>query len=113
MSNNENNIFTITAILKRIDSFVSKSGKTILTLVLETGGQYPNPVPIKCFGRLADEAGEWQPGDTLTVKGKLGGREWQGRVFGDNVADSVEVTAKGAGTSEAPPPAEADDNIPF
>src|SRR5207247_2139346 len=33
--------------LKRIDTFVSKAGKPILTLIFETGGQYPQMIPIK------------------------------------------------------------------
>ena len=45
--------------LQRIDTFTSKAGKTILTLICETQGQYPQLVPIKVFGRLAE--GELAP----------------------------------------------------
>jgi len=45
--------------LQRIDTFVSKAGKTILTLICETQGQYPQLVPIKVFGRLAEQASAW------------------------------------------------------
>jgi single-stranded DNA-binding protein len=77
--------------LKRIDTFVSKAGKSILTLVFETQGQYPQLVPIKVFGRLAEQASAWKPGSVLAVTGRLGGRDWNGKVYGDNVATSIEV----------------------
>jgi hypothetical protein len=35
--------------LQRIDTFTSKAGKTILTLICETQGQYPQLVPIKVY----------------------------------------------------------------
>src|SRR5436190_18536527 len=77
--------------LKRIDTFTSKAGKPILTLIFETEGQYPQLVPIKVFGRLAEEAAAWKPGAVLAVTGRLGGRDWNGKVYGDNVATTVEV----------------------
>jgi hypothetical protein len=104
-------------VLKRIDSFVSKAGKPILTLVIETGGQYPQLVPIKVFGRLADQASGWKPGDVLAVRGRLGGRDWNGKVYGDNVATTVEVVSGGEaqddgdGPIDVPPP--GDDDAPF
>ncbi len=109
--------------LVRVDTFVSKAGKPILTLIFETQGQYPQLIPIKVFGRLADEAKAWTPGTVLFVTGRLGGRDWQGKVYGDNVAVSVEVVTAAA-ASESPrgggsgPPNEGapplgDDDIPF
>jgi single-stranded DNA-binding protein len=104
--------------LLRIDTFVSKAGKNILTLVLETKGQYPQLVPIKVFGRLAEQAAAWKPGAVLFIRGRLGGRDWQGKVYGDNVANSVDVvnTDDGAGPPpdrdrDVPPP--GDDDMPF
>src|SRR5262245_39868326 len=79
--------------LLRVDSFVSKAGKSILTLVFETKGQYPQLIPIKVFGRLAEQAAAWKPGALLSVTGRLGGRDWQGKVYGDNVATSVEIVS--------------------
>ena len=81
--------------LQRIDTFVSKAGKTILTLICETQGQYPQLVPIKVFGRLAEQASAWKPGSVLSVSGRLGGRDWQGKVYGDIVANPVEVVSEG------------------
>ena len=83
--------------LARIDTFTSKAGKQILTLIFEEGGQYPQLIPIKVFRRLAEFATEWKVGDVLEVEGRLGGRDWNGKVYGDTVAQSVEVIAAGAG----------------
>jgi single-stranded DNA-binding protein len=109
--------------LLRVDTFVSKAGKPILTLIFETKGQYPQLIPIKVFGRLAERAAAWKPGAVLAVNGRLGGRDWQGKVYGDIIANSVEVVDAGAENSgafensssdprEAPPPP-GDEDIPF
>lgn len=81
--------------LTRVDTFVSKAGKNILTLIIDVPGQYPQLVPIKVFGRLADGAGDWQEGDTLSISGRLGGRDWNGKVYPDIVATMVEVVSSG------------------
>jgi single-stranded DNA-binding protein len=104
--------------LKRVDTFVSKAGKSIITLVFETQGQYPQLIPIKVFGRLAEQAAGWKPGMVLAVTGRLGGRDWNGKVYGDNVANTVEVVGGaaqrddgGLPPDDAPPP--SDDDLPF
>jgi single-stranded DNA-binding protein len=110
--------------LLRVDTFVSKAGKSILTLIFETKGQYPQLIPIKVFGRLAEQAAAWKPGSVLAVSGRLGGRDWQGKVYGDNVATSVEIVgdpaAEEPGTfantpfdPREPPPPPGDDDVPF
>jgi single-stranded DNA-binding protein len=102
--------------LQRIDTFTSKAGKTILTLVFETQGQYPQLVPIKVFGRLAEQAASWKPGTVLSVSGRLGGRDWQGKVYGDNVANTIEVVSEGAKDGGGPTDDESvhsTDDIPF
>ena len=103
--------------LKRIDTFVSKAGKSILTLVFEIEGQYPQLIPIKVFGRLAEQASAWKPGVVLAVTGRLGGRDWNGKVYGDNVATSVDIVGGADERSDGPPPSDApppsDDDVPF
>lgn len=116
MTNAEDFTFQGRGTLKRVDTFVSKAGKSILTLIFETQGQYPQLVPIKVFGRLAEQAAGWKPGMVLAVSGRLGGRDWNGKVYGDNVANSIEVVG-GAGADDGPPehdgPPPADDDVPF
>jgi single-stranded DNA-binding protein len=110
--------------LSRVDTFVSKAGKSIVTLIFETKGQYPQLIPIKVFGRLAEQAAEWKPGMVLAVNGRLGGRDWNGKVYGDMIANSIETVDTGADEErggfansssdprEAPPPP-SDEDIPF
>ena len=118
MNNTDDFTFQGQGTLKRIDTFVSKAGKSILTLIFETEGQYPQLIPIKVFGRLAEQAPSLKPGSVLAVTGRLGGRDWNGKVYGDNVATSIEVVSgaddKDLGTPpghDAPPP--SDDDVPF
>lgn len=118
--------FQGTGKLARIDTFTSKAGKQIITLIFEEGGQYPQLIPIKVFGRLAEFATEWKVGDVLEVEGRLGGRDWNGKVYGDTIAQSVEVVSSGSGQHReeragdgrqtgwgdgSPPP--GDDDVPF
>ena len=117
MANADEFTFQGRGTLKRVDTFVSKAGKSILTLVFETQGQYPQLVPIKVFGRLAEQAASWKPGSVLAVSGRLGGRDWNGKVYGDNVASSVEVVSAAGDEGQAPPDSDAsppgDDDVPF
>jgi hypothetical protein len=54
----------------------------------------------------------------LSVTGRLGGRDWNGKVYGDSVATNIEIVS-GAGDKDegvpsghdAPPP--SDDDVPF
>jgi single-stranded DNA-binding protein len=116
MNNTEDFTFAGQGKLKRIDTFTSKAGKSILTLIFEIEGQYPQLIPIKVFGRLAEQASEWKPGMMLAVRGRLGGRDWNGKVYGDSVATSVEVIAA-SGRDTGPPdmdgPPLGDDDVPF
>ena len=118
MNNTDDFTFQGQGTLKRIDTFVSKAGKSILTLVFETQGQYPQLIPIKVFGRLAEQASAWEPGSVLAVSGRLGGRDWNGKVYGDNVATNIEVIEGGDEKGDAPPPHHdapppSDDDVPF
>jgi hypothetical protein len=113
------NRFDLEGTLNRIEKFETKAGKTMLTLIVDVDKQskYPKIVPVKIFGRTADAAGELRSGDILSITGRLGGRDWNGRVFGDIVAESIEVIAAGKG--DAPkgndelPPDDDGSNVPF
>lgn len=109
--------------LERIDEFTTKAGKTILTLVIRVGGQYPQLVPIKVFERCrgSEESGDWQPGMVLRFEGRLGGRDWNGKVYGDIVASSVRIIGQGSSGGEqsqqqgfrGQSPDPSDDDVPF
>jgi hypothetical protein len=118
MNNTDDFTFQGQGTLKRIDTFVSKAGKSILTLVFEVQGQYPQLIPIKVFGRLAEQATAWKPGSVLAVTGRLGGRDWNGKVYGDNVATSIEIVSAADEKADGPPPENdapppGDDDVPF
>lgn len=113
---NGTNTFTIRGTFERREVFTTKAGKQIITLVLGTNGQYPQLIPIKCFGKLAEDAEDVKKGDMVEATGRLGGREYNGRIYGENVAETIEVVGgkqvapKG---EEPPPPPPGDDDIPF
>lgn len=118
MNNTDDFTFQGQGTLKRIDTFVSKAGKSILTLIFEIEGQYPQLIPIKVFGRLAEQASAWKPGSVLSVTGRLGGRDWNGKVYGDSIATNIEIVSSAGDKDEgvpsghdAPPP--SDDDVPF
>jgi len=95
MSNKKTNRFDYTGKLTRIDTFTTGNGKRILSLIFaEEDGKYPATIPIKVFGRLADMASDWHPGDVLEVTGTLSGRDWNDKVYPDIVAESVEVVSE-------------------
>ena len=102
--------------LNRIDTFTTKAGKEVLTLIFEEAGQWPQWIPIKVFGRAVEMASDCKPGDIVAVTGRLGGRDWNGKVYGECIADSVEVVGQrelptGAPPAGGPPP--SDDDVPF
>lgn len=99
-------------ILKRIERFTTNAGKEILTLVFEQGGQYPQIIPIKVFGAMAGRAVDWVPGCELAVTGRLGGREWNGKTYGDAVATTVELVGEEKPVNEGATAAD-DDSVPF
>jgi single-stranded DNA-binding protein len=111
------NTFELEGIVRKVEKFVSKAGKEIITLIVDVDGQYPQTIPVKCFGRLAGQSSGWKPGATLEITGRLGGRMWQDKCYPDVIADSVEV--KQSGKQEdlpgAVPKEEADDtsSVPF
>ena len=100
----------------RRETFITKGGKEIVTAVFDIpDAQYPQMVPIKMFGRCAKDCASWTPGDMIQVDGHLGGKEYNGKVYGDAVADMVSAVAplhqKAAGRAPAGPP--PDDDIAF
>ena len=106
--------FEGTGTIYKIDTFTTKNGKDIVTLVFKIDGEYPKFIPIKFFGRLAGRAKEMVVGDIVTVSGHLGGREWNGKYYADNAGDSLEVAAKAKQEGNIPQKEQTqDDSLPF
>jgi hypothetical protein len=105
--------------LERIDTFTTKNGKTILTLIVAVAGKYPKRIPFKLFGQRAEEFNA-SPGTAVAITGYLSGSEWNSKTFPENIA--TEVTAIGGERAPAPqpkpqqqelPPPPGDSEIPF
>lgn len=61
-------------------------------LVINTGGEYPENVPIEFLGNKVGVLDGIEEGDAVTVYYGLRGREWQGRWFASIRGWKVEVT---------------------
>jgi hypothetical protein len=107
------NKFEIRGTFERTETFTTKAGKEIITLILGTDGQYPQLVPIKCFGRMVDSAKECAKGDMVEVTGRLGGRDWNGKVYGEAVAETIEVVGGKQGAAKRTATPEEDPGPPF
>ena len=118
MSRTQGFTFHGTGTLARIDLFHTKGGKVIKTLVLEVADdRFPQMVPVKVFGQLAERV--YHPGDVMSVSGRYGGKDWNGKCFGDATAQTIEVI----GRDEQPQgkqldvpgtgPGRGDDDVPF
>lgn len=98
----------------RVTTFTSKSGNDIVTVVVALGGQYPQLVPVKFFGKLAAIAAKVKRDDAVEITGRLGGRDWHGKIYGDIIGESIVVAGA---TEEAPESSPADDgggdDLPF
>ena len=79
--------------LLKIDVFTAKSGKDIVSMIFKLDGNYPQFIPIKCFGGLAEQARSMEPLLKVSVTGRLGGREWNGKYYAEIVAESIEEVA--------------------
>lgn len=101
----DTNRFEIQGLFSRLEKFTSKAGKEFLTLILDVDGKYPQVVPIKLWGKTAEQSRSWKEGDELRVIGRLGGRTWNDKVYGENTADRVEVIGQRElpVSGEAPP----------
>lgn len=109
--------FTGSGRVDRVDTYTTKAGKQIVTVVVQVEGAYPKLVPIKFWGRTADDAAQLKKGDVIDASGHLGGREWSGKVYGDIEGERFDVIVEGKQTElpGATPdkPAEDPGSIPF
>jgi single-stranded DNA-binding protein len=115
MSDKKINRFDYTGKLTRVETFTSKAGKPIRTLVFHEPGQWEQWIAVKVFGRLAEQASDWTPGTILEIRGHLGGREYQGKIYPENIAETVEVVGEAQRklpTGNPQPPDDGSD-VPF
>jgi hypothetical protein len=96
----------------KTDVFRTKRNQEIVTVVVQVEGNYPQLVPIKFFGRTGAEAKKLQAGDAVEISGTLGGRDWNGKVYGDINGESFTVNESGA-RAAAPAAGPEDDDLPF
>lgn len=99
--------------VEHVEVYAGKGDKEIVTLILGTDGKYPQHVPVKCFGRLGQQVKGARKGDLVHVDGHLGGREWNGKFYGDIVAETVSLDEQEVpeARDDVPPP--DNEEIPF
>ena len=103
--------FEGTGTIEKIDIFTTAKGKKIKTLICKVDGEYPQYVPVKLWGRAAEET--FQVGDEVEIKGYLGGREYNGKYYGDITGRQVTVISS-TGVAERSPGSDDDSSdIPF
>jgi single-strand DNA-binding protein len=100
-------------------------GFRIGQLVVETGGQYPQQVPVEFAGKHADLHGVCTIGDDVRVYFDVRGREWKGRWYaslsgwkvekiGDGAQPQAESPAAGGAAHGSDALVDADDSaLPF
>lgn len=95
---------------------VGNKGHKKRSIVVNTGGRYPQFIPVEFFGRNLDkfvESGA-DVNDDAMIAVDIKGRESGSRVFGSNDGWAIKVTRKG---EPPPPPPEVDADefadIPF
>lgn len=92
----------------------TKTGKTVvkLSVGVDPPAFMKNAsivnVPVTVFGRSAEQAKDLKVGQSVIVNGRLGGHEYNGRVYPDIIGDSFTVVD--GGTVSAPTD---DSTMPF
>lgn len=106
--------FTLKGRISNIERKATKAGKTFTVARVEFDAisKFPKTVEVKLFGKA--ERSDFEVGDLVEITGTLGGREWNGRVFNDIVANQIAVYIRSheskkikADTEEEP------DGVPF
>ena len=109
MSDAKDFTFTGRATVHKVEKKQTKSGSNVVTLVVAFEGRRPELIPVTCFSRLADAVSGYEYGTPVVVSCRVGGHEYNGKVYADIVAENVEAT----GDAPAKAPASSDDSTPF
>jgi hypothetical protein len=104
--------FTLKGRVKSVESKATQAGKTfkVVRVEFDVLTKFPSVCDIKLFGNAAGE--DIKSGDFVEVKGKLGGRLWNDKVYNDLVAFNVQVVANHAETRFETQKNEGDE-VPF
>ena len=92
------------------------SGFTVREAVVDNGGQWPNPVPVRFTKDRTGLLDNVKVGETVTVEYRLSGREYNGRYFSDVQGLRIHAAMPQAAepsTAEVEAAFADDDNIPF
>jgi len=108
-------------VTNKVDPVTKKSknsGKdyTIAHLLIETIGQYPQPVKFSAFGDKSDLVTNVQVGETVNVFFDITGNNYEGKVFNNLQFWKIEKLSEAAHTnapSAIPEAAGYDDDMPF
>lgn len=88
-----------------------------ISIVVTTGGQWPQTIPIEFFGRNFDKFATSGAGvnDEVLIAVDLKGRDTGARVFGSNDGWAIKVTSKGVPPPPEPTPDTRSqlDSLPF
>lgn len=83
--------FTGSGKLVGVESFQTKAGGVIYTLIVETNDKYAPFTPIKLLGRLSGRIDEFRVGAQLRITGTVGGRKNNAKTWPDICAQTVDV----------------------
>lgn len=98
------------------------SGFSVRELVIDNGGNWPNPIPVRFAKERTALLDNVKPDDHITIQYRLSGREYNGRYYSDVQGlaivggDAPAKSASGEPTTAEVEAAFADDdpdNIPF
>ena len=90
---------------------VGAKGAPKRLVVVKTGGEYPQTVPVEFFGKNFDKAQPLAVGDEVLIAVNLRGREAKGNWYGSLDAWNVKVTK--AADAVPPPVHDNSDPLPF
>lgn len=108
------NEFEIEGKLLRIIPYTSPAGKSYPQAVIDVpDDKFPQVTAVKLFGRCAEKLAEFPPGTVLRITGKLGGREWQGKVFPELKGFTIEAVGAIPEAQGKLPSAGQGDDVPF
>ena len=84
---------------------------TVRQFIIQTGGQYPQPVQLQITNDRCDVLDAFKVGQEVTVHFDIRGNEWNGKII--NNLNAWKVEAKMPEYESAPPPSTTNDDGGF